>query len=140
MNPKEKNVTVEIYGPPVIDEKHGPVILDFKSEVIKKTSMPETVIHQGATHTPDGEPIEPGDTYVYREAKRGTTVQVYIRYLTLEGELLEVRKLYKHSYPSFTGIWYVNDNPVEEPTPGPTETPEESPGDQNNPESGDESS
>lgn len=134
MNPKEKNVTVEIYGPPVNDPKHGPVILDFESDKISRSSMPETIIHHNATHTPDGTPIEPGQSKEYIKAKPKTIVQTYILYLSLDGDILEKKKLDTESYRSYTGHTYINDipeePPVTDPTQDPTETPQEAPGDQ----------
>lgn len=134
MNPAEKNVTVEIYGPSVIDEKHGPVILDFKSDEISHSSMPETIIHHNATHTPDGTPIDPGQSVKYITARRKTTAQTYILYLSLDGEVLEEKEMGIETYRSYTGHTYINDTPVESPVTDPTEDlsepPQETPDDQ----------
>ncbi len=108
VNEKDKNVTVEVFGPSVVDEEHGEVILDFSSEIIGYTDMPSTVVHHKATQTPDGQPLKPGESRLYVKPRKGTKVQVYIHYLSLDGRELRVKKYYKTSYPAYTGQKYVN--------------------------------
>ena len=109
VNEKDKNVTVEIYGPSVAEKEHGEVVLDFSSEIIGYTDMPETVVHHNATQTPDGQPLKPGESRLYVKPRKGTKVQVYIHYLLLDGSELSVKKFYKTTYPAYTGQKYVND-------------------------------
>lgn len=111
VNASEKNVTVEIYGPPVVHEKYGEAILDFSSEVTERTEMPETKVYYRAAKTPDGKPIAPGASRTYKKARRGTTAQVYIHYISLDGKELEVKKFYVARYPKIKGEKYVNDVP-----------------------------
>lgn len=113
VNAGERNVTVEIYGPPVVHETYGEVILDFSSEVTKRTELPDTEVHYRAVATPDGKPIEPGASKVFIQPRRGTTAQVYIHYISPDGRELGAEKLYAAEYPKITGEKYVNDVPPE---------------------------
>jgi hypothetical protein len=113
VNKSEKNVTVEIYAPPVIDEKHGQVILDFSSEVIERTEVPGVVVHYDSIETPDGKPIAPGKSKMYVTARRGTKAQVYIHYISPDGKELEKREFYIAVYPKIEGHEYVNGPPPE---------------------------
>ncbi len=113
VNPKEKNITVEVYGPPVVDGTHGEVILDFSSKITARTAVPETQVHYRAAETPDGKPIEPGKSRLYVKPRRGTTAQVYIHYISPDGKELEVKKYYVAKYPKITGHKYVNDAPAD---------------------------
>jgi vancomycin resistance protein YoaR len=123
VNTKDKNVTVEIYGPPVVNEKYGEVILDFTSEVTAETELPETIVHYKAAQTPDGKPIDPGDSKLYIHPRKGTTAQVYIHYLSPDGTELGSKKLYTAKYPKIIGEKYVNDIPQPGTTDAPSETP-----------------
>jgi vancomycin resistance protein YoaR len=114
VNKNKKNVTVEIYGPPVTDTTHGEVILDFSSEVIERTEMPGTEIHYNAAETPDGKAIAPGSSKNFVTARRGTKAQVYIRYISLDGNELEKKKFYVAVYPKIEGQQYVNGPPPED--------------------------
>lgn len=111
MNTKDKNVTVEIYGPPVVSEKYGEVILDFSSEVTGRTELPKTSVHYRAAQTPDGKPIDPGASKVFVSPRRGTTAQTYIHYISPDGKELGVEKFYTAKYPRIEGEKYVNDVP-----------------------------
>ena len=111
VNKSAKNVTVEIYGPPVADGTHGQVILGFSSKLIERTGMPKTVVHYNAAETPDGKPIDPGKSKMFVTARRGTKAQVYIHYISLDGKELEVKEFYVTSYPKITGQQYVNGPP-----------------------------
>ncbi len=111
VNKKEKNVTVEFYGPPVIHEKYGPVILNFSSELIERTGMPGTNVHYNASETPDGKPIAPGSSKNFVTARRGTRAQVYIHYISPDGKELGKEKLYVAVYPKIEGEKYVNGPP-----------------------------
>lgn len=113
VNAKDKNLTVEIYGPPVMDASLGQVVLDFSSKVTERTEMPETEKHYNAAQTPDEKPIEPGKSKLFVKPRRGTTVQVYIHYISLDGKELEVKKYYVAKYPKITGHEYINDAPPE---------------------------
>jgi hypothetical protein len=94
-----------------MDGTHGQVILNFSSKVIERTQVPKTEIHYKASKTPDGKPIEPGTSKLYVKPRRGTTAQVYIHYISLDGKELEVKKFYTAKYPKITGHKYVNDAP-----------------------------
>ncbi len=111
VNANDKNVTVEIYGPPVVLKAYGEVILDFSSEITESTEMPQTKVHYRAAETPDGKRIAPGASRTYIKARRGTTAQVYIHYISLDGKELEVKKFYVAKYPKIEGEKYVNDVP-----------------------------
>ncbi len=136
MNPGEKNVTVETYGPPVVHPEHGEVLLHFTSERTGTGPTPETIYHYNATSTPDGESIGAGRSVTYVQARGSTTAVVYIHYLRLDGTEIKKVELYKTSYRAYKGQVYVNGPdpsiPVVTPTPVPSEptpapTPEPSP-------------
>ncbi len=111
VNTKDKNITVEVYGPPVTDETYGQVILDFSSEITDRTDMPETEKHYNAAETPDGDPIEPGKSVLFVKPRRGTTAQVYKNFISLDGKELGKKKFYTAKYPKLTGHEYINDAP-----------------------------
>lgn len=111
VNPKDKNVTVEIYGPPVMDAAYGQVVLSFSSKVTARTEMPDTQKHYNAASTPDEKRIEPGKSRIYVKPRKGTTAQVYIHYLSLDGKELDVKKFYVAKYPRIKGQEYINDAP-----------------------------
>lgn len=111
VNKKEKNVTVEFYGPPVTDGTHGQVILDFSSKFIERFGSPNTEVHYNASETPDGKPIAEGSSKNFVTARRGTRAQVYIHYISPDGKELEKKKLYVAVYPKINGQKYVNGAP-----------------------------
>lgn len=109
VNKKDKNITVEIYGHPVTDKQYGEVILNFSSKVIGHTDSPVTKVHHYASRTPNGRSIAPGSRKTYISAKRGTTAQTYIHYLSLDGKELYSKEFYVATYPKTNGEVYVND-------------------------------
>jgi hypothetical protein len=124
-NKDDRNVTVEFYGPPVVHEEYGEVIIDFTSKQTGTGPTPKTVKHYGATSAPDGTPIAPGKSYTYIHARGARYADVWIHYYDLEGNELCDKELFeKASYRSSVGHVYINDNdPAATPKPG-TSTPD----------------
>ena len=131
MNKDEKNVTVEIYGPPVVHPEYGEILLHFSSDKTGTGATPETIYHYNATTTPDGESIGAGKSKTYVQARGSTTATVYIHYLKPDGTEIKKDLLYKTSYRAYKGQVYVNGPdpsiPVVTPTPVPEPTPEPPP-------------
>jgi vancomycin resistance protein YoaR len=128
MNKGEKNVTVEIYGTPVVDPNYGEVILHFTSKKASTGTVPETVTYYNQTQTPDGEAIPAGGQKTYVVARASTTATVYIHYYKLDGTEIKSEKYDTAKYPAITGKVYANKpDPAAVPTPGPSTSPETSP-------------
>jgi vancomycin resistance protein YoaR len=108
VNPKDENVTVEIYGPPVIDDELGPVILNFSSESGGYYGSPSMIYYYNMSVAPDDTVIAPGQSYVFAKARKGQKVQTYIHYLDLEGNELKVNKDHYYEWPPINGKTYVN--------------------------------
>jgi len=127
MNRDEENVTVEIYGTPVVDATYGDVILTYTSKRRGTSAAPETIYYYNSPAAPDGTPIAPGASYEYRKARGSTSAISYIHILDLQGNELHEEVYEKCTYRSYTGQVYVNGPdpnapPVVEPTPQPTGT------------------
>ncbi len=126
LNRDEKNVTVEIYGTPVVHSEYGDVILHFTSKNTGTGAKPETIYHYNATATPDGEAIAPGKSREYVQARGSTTAVVYIHYLKPDGTEIKSEELYRTSYRAYKGQVYCNypdpSVPVATPPPEPTDT------------------
>ena len=128
VNPKDKNVTVEIYGPTVVDSQYGDVILDFTSEDLGTYGSPIMTYIYNTTTAPDDTAILPGASYKYADARVGQKVQTYKRTLSLEGKELKVEKFKAYDWKPINGKTYVNgQDPAKAtptpPTKAPTQTP-----------------
>lgn len=125
VNGKDYNVTVEIYGPPVVNEEYGPVILNFTSKELSRKGTGTVTTYYNQTQTPDGKAIPAGASVEYAKARTGRQAQTYIHYLALDGTELKKEKFYYHWYKPVNGRTYVNGpDPATippEPTPGPTD-------------------
>ncbi len=108
VNPKDKNVTVEIYGPPVVDDEMGPVILRFSSESGGYYGSPSMIYYYNMSVAPDDHIIAPGESYVFAKSRKGQKVQTYIHYLDLEGKELKKDKDHYYEWPPINGKTYVN--------------------------------
>jgi vancomycin resistance protein YoaR len=130
MNKSEKNVTVEIYGTPVVDPTNGEIILHFTSKKTSTGKVPETIYYYNKTETPDGDSIKAGKSKTYVQARASTTAVVYIHYYKLDGTEIKSEKYDTAKYPSIKGKVYVNGPdpaaPVATPTPKPSESTEPS--------------
>ena len=124
LNRSEKNVTVEIYGPPVVHPEYGEIILHYTSEKTSTGSVPGTTTYYNQTQTPDGEAIPAGKSRTYVQARASTTATVYIHYYRLDGTLIKTEKFYTHKYPAIEGKVYVN-GPDPSTIPTPTVPPAE---------------
>ncbi len=108
VNPKDQNVTVEVYGPPVVDAELGPVILDFTSKSGGYYGEPRMIYYYNMAVAPDDTVILPGESYVFAKARKGQRVQTYIHYLDLEGKELKVAEDHYYEWPPINGKTYVN--------------------------------
>ncbi len=133
---KNKNITFEIYGPTVVHETYGDVILDFEGKKTGTGATPATINYYNQKKTPDGDTIPEGGKVVYRDARAAVYCRAYIIYRDLTGKELEKKVLYNDSYNSFTGQVYHNypeGGPVvppgneEPPVGGGEEPPEDTP-------------
>lgn len=122
VNPEEMNVTVEVYGPAVADEKYGDVILDFTFEDQGSYGTPGMQIIYNAPATPDNKPIAPGASYVYAQARQGRSVVTYIHYLSSDGTELGSEEFHSYKWAPINGITYVN-GPPPPGTPAATTVP-----------------
>ncbi len=129
VNPKDKNVTVEIYGQQPIDPTYGEVIYDFTSNnkgTRYGTPTPKTITSEVPITAPDGTVVDASNpTYKYADSRKGTTIQTYKHIYSLDGkELCDPITFEKHSYPVIHGTVYVYSPPVvPTPTPAPSESP-----------------
>ena len=111
VNPKDKNVTVEIYGPPVTDARYRNVIYDYVSKKTGRYGSGKTITRKTKTsiEAPDGTRVDKDNPYYkYSSARSGTTARVWRRIYALNGTMLaeeifsEVEK-----YPPVDGVTYV---------------------------------
>lgn len=110
MDYKNKTITFEVYGPTVVHETHGDVILDFTGKTTGGGGAPGTDIIYGAV-TPDGTPVPPGGSVEYVKARGATYAAATIHYLDLTGKELESKLFYNTQYRAYRGKIYVNDAP-----------------------------
>lgn len=108
MNKDEKNVTVEMYGTPVVDATYGDVILTYTSDRGGTGAAPATEYYYNSPAAPDGTPIAPGASYEYRKARGSTSATSFIHILDLQGNELHKETYEKCTYRSYTGQVYVN--------------------------------
>ena len=121
-NEADRNVTVEIYGVPVVHEEYGDVILNFTSKQTGSGGTPGTRTVYGDT-APDGTHVPEGGSYTYVQARGAKYADVWIHYYDLEGnELCDKQLFEKASYRARTGIVYVNTPDPADPTPDPPVT------------------
>ena len=107
-NKEDENVTVELYGVPVVHETYGDVILDFTSRQTSTGTTPGTNIVYAAK-APDGHVLSPGESYSYVKARGARYANVYIHYYDLNGvELCDKALFEKASYRSRTGVTYMH--------------------------------
>jgi hypothetical protein len=120
VTPKDKNVTVEIYGQPVNDPQYGDVILDFSSVAGASFGTPGMAMIYNTAVAPDEKAIAPGQSYVYALARQGQSVQTYKYFISLDGKQLDVTKYTNYTWNPINGTTYVNGPaPVGAPTPAP---------------------
>ncbi len=125
INPKDKNSTVEIYGPPVVDEEYGDVILNFSYKDGGTFGSAVMTYKYNMTEAPGGKKLSPGQSLVYAQARPGRKVETFIHYLSLDGKELAKKSFHKYSWNPKDGTTYVNgpDPATVTPTPPPAPTP-----------------
>jgi hypothetical protein len=111
VNPEEMNVTVEVYGQPVVDETYGDVILDFSSVDGGSYGTPAMQMVYNTPVAPDGTAIAPNASYVYAKARQGRSVQTYIHYLSLNGVELAKEEFHSYKWAPINGTTYINAAP-----------------------------
>lgn len=125
VDPKAKTATVEVYGPTVVDETYGDVILDFSFVDGGKFGEPVmTFIYDTMIAPEDGTVILPGAQYPYAQPRPGKKVTTYIHYLSPEGTELGKKEFHSYTWQPKNGRTYVNgtDPALATPTPAPTES------------------
>jgi len=125
VDPKKKTATVEVYGPPVVIEEYGEVILDFSSRDGGTFGTADMNYVYNATKAPDGTVLAPGQSYTYAKPQVGRKVTTYIHYLSLTGDELAVKEFHKYTWNPRPGTTYVNgpDPATVKPTPTPAPEP-----------------
>jgi vancomycin resistance protein YoaR len=125
VNPKDKNVTVEVYGPPLIDPEHpewGNVIYDYTFKNLGRYGSPGSKTHtvEVPTEAPDGTIVDASNpTYVYAKGRRGTKVRTYRHIYSLDGiELCDPIEFEYHEYPTIDSVTYVYAPPAPPADPG----------------------
>jgi len=108
VNPKDKNVTVEIYGPTVADPQFGDVILNFSFEDGGSFGAPKMLYYYDTAMAPDDTMIAPGESYKFAEARPGRKVQTYIHYLSPDGAELKKDPFHAYKWDPINGKTYVN--------------------------------
>ncbi|MFA5676289.1 MAG: VanW family protein [Christensenellales bacterium] len=108
MDFKNKNITFEIYGPTVVHETYGDVILDFDGKETGTGPEPATKHFYNSTVTPDGKPITEYKSVVFVKPRAATYCRAYIIYRDLTGKELEKKTFYDDSYRAFIGQIYYN--------------------------------
>ena len=129
INPDDKNSTVEIYGPPVVDDKYGEVILDFSFKDGGKFGSAKMTYKYNVKEAPGGKKLAAGESLVYAQARPGRKVETFIHYLSLDGNELAKESFHKYSWNPKDGTTYVNgpDPATVTPTPPPETTPTPTP-------------
>jgi len=131
VNPTEKNVTVEIYGPSLTDPATGnDVIYTYTSAVTGRYGTPVSKVIECTVPTiaPDGTVID-GITcleYQYAYDRQGTYARVWRLVYSLDGTQLDYSVFSdRETYPVINGTLYKWTGPL--PSPSPTESPAETP-------------
>ncbi|MGI5918659.1 MAG: VanW family protein [Christensenellales bacterium] len=137
VDPMKKTATVEVYGPPVVTEEYGEVILDFSSKDGGTFGNPGMNYVYNATKAPNDKVLAPGESYTYAQPRVGRKVTTYIHYLSLTGEELAVKEFHSYTWNPRNGTTYVNGSDpatLPKPTPPPVPAPPENPpGESENP-------
>ncbi len=123
MNPETKTVTVEIYGPPVIDSATGEeVIYSFKSGSASTYGTPKMQMFYGYTALPDGTPIAVGEAKVYSQNQMGMKVTTYRQFYKLDGTKYNEVEFESVNIGPTNGKTYCNyqDPATATPTPAPS--------------------
>ncbi len=114
VNPKDRNVTVEVYGPPLIDPDHpewGNVIYDYTFNDLGRYGSPGNKTHtvEVPTEAPDGTIVDAANpTYSYAKGRRGTKVRTYRHIYSLDGkELCDPIEFQNYAYPVIDSVTYV---------------------------------
>ena len=126
VNPETKTVTVQIYGPPLIDPDTGEeVIYDFRPGKAQFYGSPVMRDIYFKTQKPSGDPIPPGGSYKYSDMQRGMRVQTYRYFLRLDGTKYKEEKWEFVDVKPINGQmwWNVDPNASPVPSPVPSDTP-----------------
>ena len=137
MDGEAKNVTVEIYGRPLLSEDGKELIFDFSTKELGKGSDPDVryVYDVAQTPSPTNIAIPAGAYEKVGNVQAKRNAEVYKTVYDIEGNVVVEKTLYyKHTYPQKTATYYCNfpqplvsGDPL---TPDPPPEPEpETPGD-----------
>lgn len=125
VNPKDNNVTVEIYGQTVNDPTYGDVILDFSSVAGPNFGAPGINYVYNAAIAPDQTPIAAGQSYAYAPPRQGKSVKTFKYFISLDGQELDAESFGSYTWNPMNGTTYVNAPapPAAAPTPPPAAVP-----------------
>ncbi len=104
MDERNKELTVEVYGPPLT---HGYKV-EFTNTQVATDTAPESEYHYNATTDPEGTPISAGKTVEWVKSRDGQTWEVYKQYLDANGNVVKSELFSKDTYKAFKGVYYVN--------------------------------
>lgn len=120
MNPETKSVTVEIYGPPVIDAATGEeVVYDFAPGSVSYYGDPVMVPVYNARELPDGTVLTAaGQSKVYAECRKGMKVTTYKHFYKLDGTKYNEEVFEKVNVgPNNGKTFYYDPDPATLPSP-----------------------
>ncbi len=109
VDPKAKTATVEIYGPTVVDETYGDVILRFSFADGGTHGEPVmTYVYNTQVVPETQEVLAPGASLEYAKIRYGRSVTTYIHYLSPDGKELSKEVFAKYTWTPKNGRTYVN--------------------------------
>ena len=123
VNPKDKNVTVEIYGQPVTDTQNGQVILHFTSESRGTYGTPKMKdVWNTAVCPEDGTIIPAGGSYTYAKSRPGKKAQTFKHVYSLDGTKIKTEEYKFYDSGLINGKTYHNapDPATLPPSPAPS--------------------
>lgn len=115
VNVKDKDVTVEIYGPPLVDAKYGNVIYDYRSKSAGSYGSARSKVYKSssAQTAPDNTVIDASNPkYDYSPARGGRTAKVWRYIYSLDGKLLDTIELPLEKYPPVLGRTFIYTGPL----------------------------
>ncbi len=109
VDPKEKCVTVEVYGVPLTDASGQQILLTYDSEKTGRYGGGEvqSIKVPAGSAAPDGHIVHAGESYVFSKPRSGTTAKVYQITMSLDGtQISKVQYGDTVKYPPFDGYTY----------------------------------
>ncbi len=104
LDEEEKELTVNVYGPPLT---HGYKI-EFINTLVATDKAPETQYHFNSPTDPEGSPIGEGKSVEWVKSRDGQTWEVYKQYVNADGNVVKSDFFSRDTYKAFQGVTYVN--------------------------------